>query len=328
MKYIKSIAAFVKSASAGSLSAAAVALGVSPAAVSKSVQNLERELGVRLLNRSTRRLALTEEGALFFERCQSVMLDLDYAVSAVVESRREPMGTLRVTSAVTFGRRHVLPLLSEFTARYPAVTLDVTLDDQFVDMIHEGYDVSIRADVSPADNLVAKRIVPVQAIVCGSPAYFADHPIPRTPKDLSGHNCIRFRSVGSKRLLQWEFQKDGKFFVQDVLGNLILNDPAGTCHAVVEGRGLGQIPGFLAVPLVETGQLTPVLLDYVSQSRTIYVCYPTRKYLAPRIRAFIDFLIEKLRDNPGLLLKRVAIGKSEHTEPESNPKVRIARTKR
>lgn len=303
MKYLRSVAAFVKVVSAGSFSAAAVALGVSPAAVSKSVQNLERELGIRLLNRSTRRLSLTEEGRVFFEHCRSAMLDLENAVSAVVESRREPTGTLRVTSAVMFGRCHVLPLLSEFTARYPRVALDLTLDDSFVDMIFDGYDVSIRADVPPAGNLVAKRIAPVQAIVCGSPSYFERHPVPRLPEDLLDHNCIRFRSLGNKRILKWEFRKDGEAFLQEVSGTLILNDPEGICHAVVDGRGLGQIPGFLAVPLIEARKLKPVLLDYLSQSRAIYVCYSTRKYLAPRTRAFVDFLVEKLKDNPKLMLE-------------------------
>ena len=304
MKYLRSVVAFVKTASAGSFSAAAVTLGVSPAAVSKSVQNLERKLGTRLLNRSTRRLALTEEGSVFFERSRAAILELENAASAVVEGQREPTGTLRVTAAVTFGRRHVLPLLSEFTARYPKVTLDLALDDRFVDMLLEGWDVSIRADVQPTGSMVAKRIVPLQAIVCGAPSYFERHALPRQPRDLLGHNCIRFRSVGNNRILRWEFQKDGKHFEQEVPGSLILNDPEGICHAVADGRGLGQIPGFLAMPLIESQQVRPVLLDYLSQSRAIYVCYPMRKYVAPRVRVFVDFLAEKLKDNPALLWQR------------------------
>jgi DNA-binding transcriptional LysR family regulator len=304
MKYMRSVVAFVKAASAGSFSAAAVTLGVSPAAVSKSVQNLERKLGTRLLNRSTRRLALTEEGGVFFERSRSAILELENAVSALAEGQREPTGTLRVTAAVTFGRRHVLPLLSEFTARYPKVTLDLSLDDRFADMLLEGWDVSIRADVRPMESMVAKRLVPLQAIVCGSPAYFERHPVPRVPRDLLEHNCIRFRSAGNKRVLAWEFRKDGQHFEQEVPGSLILNDPEGICLAVADGRGLGQIPGYLAMPLIEARQVKPVLLDYLSQSRAIYVCYPMRKYVAPRVRVFVDFLAEKLKDNPGLLWQR------------------------
>lgn len=304
MKYLRSVVAFVKTASAGSFSAAAAALGVSPAAVSKSVQNLERKLGTRLLNRSTRRLALTEEGSVFFERSRAAILELENAASALAEGQREPTGTLRVTAAVTFGRRHVLPLLSEFTARYPKVTLDLALDDRFVDMLLEGWDVSIRADVQPTDSMVAKRIVPQQAIVCGAPSYFERHPVPTLPRDLLGHNCIRFRSVGNNRILAWEFQKDGKHFEQDVPGTLILNDPEGICHAVADGRGLGQIPGFLAMPLIEARRIKPVLLDYLSQSRAIYVCYPMRKYVPPRVRVFVDFLVEKLKDHPALLWRR------------------------
>lgn len=302
MKYARNVAAFVRTVDEGSLSAAAAALGVSPAAVSKSVQNLERRLGVRLLNRSTRSIALTEEGAIFFERCRSAMTDLENAVNEVLEARREPMGTLRVTAAVTFGRHHVLPLLAEFAARHPKVTLDVTLDDRFVNMVQEGYDVSVRVDVLTEGTLIAKRILPVQAVVCGAPSYLKRHPPIRRPEDLLQHNCIRFRSVGNRRILQWEFKKDKKAFLQEVSGTLILNDPEGICHAVVEGRGLGQIPGYLAAPLVQAGRLKPVLLDYLSQSRAVYVCYSTRKYVAPRVRAFIDFLAEKMANNRQLLL--------------------------
>lgn len=300
MRNVRSVAAFVNVVSAGSFTAAAVTLGVTPAAVSKSVQNLERELGVRLLNRSTRRLGLTEEGEFFYERSRSALLDLDNAVSAVIESKREPMGLLRVTSAVIFGRRQVLPLLAEFMKRHPKITLDVTLEDRFVDMLLEGYDVSIRADVQAVGSLVARKIAPIQAVVCGSPSYFKDNSVPRAPKDLNDHNCIRFRSVGSRQVLKWEFEQNKKLFEQEVRGNLILSDPDAICRAVADGGGLGQIPGYLAATLVKTGQLRPVLVDYLSRSRNVYVCYSMRKYVAPRIRAFVDYLVEKLRDNPEL----------------------------
>ena len=300
MKYARNMAAFVKSVSEGSFTAAALALGVSPAAISKSVHTLERELGIRLLNRSTRRLALTEEGGVFYGHCRSAMLELENAVNAVAEVRREPTGVLRVTSAVLFGRHHVLPLLGEFAARYPRVTLDIVLEDRFVDLIPEGYDVSIRSDVSPVSGQVARRITAVQAIVCGSPAYFRRHRLPRTPEELDEHNCIRFRSVGTRRVLEWEFQRNRSIYSRKVDGTLVLSDPEGICSAVVDGRGLGQLPGFLAAPLIKKGKLRPVLLDHLSQSRTIYASRSAGKYVAPRIRAFVDFVVEKLADNPNL----------------------------
>jgi len=317
---------FVNVVSAGSFSGAAAVLGLTPAAVSKSVLNLERELGIRLLNRSTRRLALTEEGEFFFERTRSAMLDLDNAVSAVMERKLEPMGILRVTSAVNLGRRQVLPLLTEFLERHPKVTLDVTLEDHFVDMLLEGYDVSIQAGVHPVGNVVAKTIAPIQAVVCGAPSYFKKHPVPRTPKDLLDHNCIRFRSVGSRQVLKWEFEHGKKSFDQEVRGHLILSDSAAICRAVADGGGLGQIPGYLAAPLVKTGQLRPVLVNYLSRSRTIYVCYSMRKYMAPRIRAFVDFLVEKLRGNPELEVdlrahsRRAAL---DAVHPDTAPDIRV-----
>ena len=303
MKYFRNVVAFAKTVEQGSFTSAAAALGVSPAAVSKSVQNLERGLGVRLLNRSTRRLALTEEGGVFYRHCRSAMLEFDNALSAVAEKDREPTGVLRVTSATTFGRTHVVPLLSEFTTRFPKVTLDFVLEDRFVDLVHEEYDVCIRLDASPPGSLVAKRIVSVQAIVCGSPAYFRRHPIPRHPEDLLSHDCIRFRSLGTRRVLDWEFQRDGKAFLQPMRRKLILTDPEGICGLVARGHGLGQIPSYLAVPLIAAAKLKPVLLDYLSQSRTIYVCHSRGKYLAPRIRAFADFLVEKLVKDPTVKLE-------------------------
>jgi DNA-binding transcriptional LysR family regulator len=299
---VRSVAAFVNVVNAGSFTAAAANLGVTPAAVSKSVQNLERELGIRLLNRSTRRLALTEEGEFFFERARAAMLDLDNAVSAVMESKREPMGLLRVTSAITFGRSKLLPLISEFMRRYPKVTLNITLEDRFADMLVESYDVSIRVDLRPLENVVARSVSPIQAVVCGTPSYFRTHPMPRVPKDLLDHNCIRFRSVGSRKVLGWEFERGGKIFEQQVHGTLILSDSDAICTAVVDGSGLGQIPGYLAAPYVKAGQLKPVLVGYLSQSRNVYVCYSAQKYVSPRIRAFIDFVMEKLGGNPELLV--------------------------
>jgi DNA-binding transcriptional LysR family regulator len=304
MKHAKNLTAFVKSVNAGSFSAAAALLGVTPAAVSKSIQTVEQDLGVRLFHRTTRRLALTEEGALLFERCRGALQDLDSAMSALRDSRRERKATLRVTLPVLFGRHIVLPLVPAFNARHPRVTLDVTLDDRLSELDEEGYDVGVRIDFAAGAGVSATRIGPLQYIVCGSPTYFfGDRAIPRTPDDLLQHNCIRLRRPGARRVTKWEFQRNGELFTREVSGNLVVNDAEGLCHAVVRGSGLGQIPGFLAAPLIASGQLKPVLLEHLSDSRSIFVCYPGRKNLGAMERAFVDFLVENLKGNLRLLSK-------------------------
>jgi DNA-binding transcriptional LysR family regulator len=301
MENLAGIAAFVKVASTGSFAKAAAALGVSPPAVSKTVQRLERSLGVRLLNRTTRRLALTEEGSLYFERCRSAVETLQDAAAVLRDARREPRGVLRVSSTVGFGRQCLLPLLPTFSQRFPSIVMDLYLDDHFADFVEDRIDVAIRNGRLEGRNIVARQLAPMQLIVCGSREYFALNPAPENPDDLSRHCCINFRLAASGRVFNWEFGHDGVRFTKAVTGKLTVNDAEATCRAALAGLGLAQIGGYQAMPHIRAGRLIPVLTKYIAQQRGHYVCYLDRHHLPGRIRSFIDFLFAEIRPRDFLL---------------------------
>ena len=196
MKGIRGVVGFVRTVEAGSFAGAAKKLGISPVAVGKNVQRLERQLGVRLLQRSTRKLSLTEEGRLYYERCTGPLRDLESAQSAIAEKGRSPSGTLRVTSLSPFGRAYVLPLIPAFSRLYPAIELELHLDDAVSDMIAGGYDVGIRAGEARDGSMVMREVAPLNFVVCGAPSYLAERGVPSTPADLARHNCLRLRGRG------------------------------------------------------------------------------------------------------------------------------------
>lgn len=295
MENLAGIVAFVRVAAMGSFAKAATSLGVSASAVSKNVQRLETSLGVRLVNRTTRRLALTDEGTLYYERCRPAIEGLQDAAAVLRDARREPRGVIRVSATVGFGRQCLLQLLPDFLRQYPDVTLDLHLDDRFADLVGDRVDVAIRNGRLDDRNIVARRLAPMQLIVCGSPAYFARHPKPMTPDDLAAHRCINFRLAENGRVFDWEFEQDGKRFKRSVAGGLIVNDAEATCLAATSGIGLAQIGSYQALPHIRAGRLVPVLTDYIAGRRGHYICYLDRRHLQSRIRVFVDYVCSRIR---------------------------------
>jgi DNA-binding transcriptional LysR family regulator len=295
------IATFVKVVSTGSFAKAAAALGISAPAASKNVQRLETSLGVRLLNRTTRRLALTDEGAIYYERCRPAIEELQAAAAILRDARRAPAGVLRVSATVGFGRQYLMPLLPEFSRRYPGVTVDLHLDDRFADLVEDRIDVAIRNGRLDDRNIIARQLAPMQLIVCGSPKYFAHHPKPETPDDLSQHRCINFRLAETGRIFPWEFENEGDRFNRSVTGGLIVNDAEAACLAALKGMGLAQIASYQAVPQINAGRLIPVLTDYIARRRGHYICYLDRRHLPGRIRVFVDFVCSRIRARDLLL---------------------------
>lgn len=294
MNAFSGLLSFIKTASFGSFTAAAKQLGITPAAVSKNVQKLEDELGVRLFQRTTRQLSLTEEGQILFERCRDPVDDLELATSAITDYRNAVAGTLRVSCATTFGRRILAPWLPEFMARYPQLEMEVAMDDRFSDLIAESYDVAIRGGDLPESNMVARRLMDITAAVYGAPDYFRRYGEPKTPEDLKKHNCIALRMSGSNRLLPWEFEKDGILLTPEVHGTLIVNDTEAILEAVSVGHGIALLSDLLVKTDPRGAKLQRVLADYRFPPRGLYACYPNRKHLPRKIKAFIDFLVEKL----------------------------------
>jgi len=300
MDSIRGVMSFVQAVASGSFAAAGRALSISPVAVSKNVARLERELGVRLLQRSTRKLGLTEEGRLFYENCSEPLRALQGARSAARDRGRSVSGTVRVTSIVPFGLGVILPLIPAFSLRYPAVEVEFHPDDAVSDMIAEGYDVGFRAGRIEAASVVARQVADLHFVVCGSPAYLARRPFPKAPSDLASHNCLRFRHPASGRFVNWTLAKDGREVSPQVAGNFISDDLMALITAAVHGQGLAYVPLPRALPLLRSGELLWVLPGWVSPPTGVFLHYPSRKGLPARVRAFVGFVTEELRKNPDL----------------------------
>jgi LysR family transcriptional regulator, transcriptional activator for dmlA len=301
VKSIRGVVGFVRTVAAGSFAGAARELGITPVAVSKNVQRLERELGVRLLQRSTRKLSLTEEGRLYYERCTGPLRELENAQSAIAEKARSPTGTLRVTSLSPFGRTYVLPLIPAFSRRYPAIEIDLHLDDAVSDMIAAGYDVGIRAGEPRDGSMVMREVAPLNFVVCGAPSYFVERGVPEKPADLASHNCLRLRGRGpAARSLPWLLGPKKLAVSPPISGNFLAHDVTTLVTAAVHGHGLVFAPLPLVLPLFRTDALRPILPECVSQPARIFIHYTSRKHLPARVKAFVNYMLEHLRSNPDL----------------------------
>lgn len=293
MEDLERMAIFARVVEARSFSAAARRLGMSKSLVSKHVTRLEQSLGARLLNRTTRTMSVTEIGAVFYEHCARILEEMEEAKLAVGRLHSEPRGTLRMSASVAFGTLHVAPALPAFLARHPALSIDMTITDRFVDLADEGYDVALRIAKDPGQNLVARRLAPVNRKVCATPEYFAAHGIPRTPIDLVGHNCLTYTY-----LHQWRFRgPDGELSVP-ATGNLTLNDDEALWQAVLGGLGLALLPTFIVGTDLQAGRLQSVLSEYIALERDIFAVYLPNRHLSPKVRVFIDFLVERFGSPP------------------------------
>ncbi len=281
---------------AGSFAAAAERLELSRALVSKHMAHLEKHLGTRLLNRTTRRLSLTESGSTYFERCQQILKDIEEAELAATHLTSVPRGTLRVTIPLVFGVLHIAPLIADYLSIYPEAKLDFTLDDRNIDLVNEGYDLAIRIGNLAETGLIARKFAKDAVVVCGSPEYFRRHGVPRVPEDLMNHSCLGYSYDDSGN--EWRFRgPDGEHIVQ-VKGNLRANNGDLLRVAALGGAGIVLQPRFLVGADLRAGRLQSVLAEYKSRELGIYAVYPSRKYLSAKVRSFIDFLAERFGPNP------------------------------
>ena len=289
------VVAFIAVVTEGSFARAADRLGIGRSAVSRSVQKLEDQLNVRLFLRTTRSTTLTREGDLFYANCHT---GVDRIVQAVEEMRdlREgpPRGHLRISSAVGFGRKVVAPLLGEFRAAYPEVSIDLLLDDKPTDFISDRVDIAFRNGRMEDAQIIAKQIIPMQMLVCASREYQEAHGLPQTVEELAHHQCINFRSA-SGRIFEWEFKVDGqlrKFLPQ---AKVTYNDPDLVLQAVLDGHGIAQMAGYLVCDSLRSGALVPCLAQHAPEDRGHYICYLSRQHLPSRMRVFIDFMTTRIR---------------------------------
>lgn len=294
MKSLPGILSFVKAAEAGSFTKAAQLLDISPAAVSKNVQRLEDQLSARLFQRTTRQLALTEEGQLFYDRCAQAVHDLDSASQAVFDHHGTPNGQLRISCGSAFGRLLILPMLPGFLAKYPQVQVDLVLDDHIADLVAERFDIAIRGTRLPDSTMVAKKIFTLKLGLFASPAYLKRYGVPARVEDLRRHNCLQFRFVSTKKLLEWELERGNETVTAPAKGNLALSDPEALASACAEGLGIALLSHYVARQYVEKKQLEVVLPDWKVAERSIYVCYPSRKHAPLKSKVFVDYLLDHL----------------------------------
>ncbi len=296
MDRLTSIEAFVRVVESGSFVAAAEVLGISQAMVSRHVQGLESRLGTRLLQRTTRRLSLTEAGAAYFERSQQLLRDLEEMDASVASQTQQPRGTLRVNAPVVFGTRHLSRLLAEYSARFPEVTVELSLNDRFIDLVEEGVDLAIRIGTLAESRLVARRLCPIRLVVCGSPAYLARYGRPHTPADLAAHNCLGYTYTRGGH--EWPMVgPDGPVNIP-VRGSLRANHGEVLYQAAIDGMGLALQPTFIAGEALERGQLESVMPDYRPAELSAYAVFQSRKFLSAKVRTFVDFLAAQLGPEP------------------------------
>lgn len=288
MDQFKQISTFVDVVAKGSLSAAARAEGIAPAMIGRRLDALEARLGVKLLQRTTRKIALTNEGEAFLENCQRILMDLENAESQVSERSERPSGHLTISAPAGFGRQHVASLIPSFLAEHQDVTLTLNLNDRIVDLIGEGVDVAIRiADLSDS-NLIGVKLLDNKRVVVATADYVKKHGRPVSLDELSRHNCLAISSEGSQR--GWTFRQNGKNVTVKVQGNMFCNDGAVLYDWALEGRGLAWRSMWEVGTEIESGQLITVLDDFAAPGNDIYAIFAQRHHLPLRIRAFVDFL--------------------------------------
>lgn len=311
MDTLKALMVFMTTAENGSFSDAARKLGVSPAAISQSIARLEQELEVRLFNRTTRQLTLTEDGRRFYSQCRGPVNNLDAAINQLKASRDEPAGHLRISMPNSFGRRFILPLMGEFCQRYPKIKVFFGLDDHFSDLIEDCYDVGVRVGMMPDSRMVAHHLAQIPLYVVSSPAYWDRHGRPESPEELSNYNCINFQFPTSGRLYKWEFNRRGERVPLEVQGTYTLNEMEAVCELARLGLGVAQLPGHEVMPYIRNGELEAVMTDMASLERSIYICFPHRDHIAPRTRVFVDFLVEHLSNHPDIVAELPGVDLSE-----------------
>jgi len=276
----------------GAFSRAAARLGVSTTAVSRQVAELESHLQTRLLNRTTRRLSLTESGQAFYTRAVQILNDLDEAEQEASKAAVTPRGTIRLTTSITFGTRQVAPAIAGFMRRHPGVRFDVHLSDRMVDLVEEGFDLAIRIGGTGSESVVARKLGEMCLIACAAPDYLARHGTPVNPEDLAKHNCFTYEYALPRN--QWRFSgPDGREHEVRIAGTVHSN--SGDLHAALaaESAGVAFEPGFLVDDDIRAGRLVALLPEYAAAPLQIYAVYPTRKHLSAKVRLFVDYLAER-----------------------------------
>jgi len=291
---LPAITAFVRTAEAGSLTEAARRLGITTSGIGKAVTRLECQLGVRLLNRSARRVALTPEGETYFQRCRDALSTLEDARSDLLAFQKEPQGRLAVEVPVLLGRAVVMPLVPRFLARWPRIELRLVLNDGRTDFAADGVDCVIRTGALEDSALLSRRLAEARWLVCGSPAWFAERGRPQRPEDLVPESCLPDFDRGTGRPKPWRFQAGSRTVLVQPRGRLVSNSCEALVAAAAAGLGLVQTPAFFARDALALELVEPVLDAFQPEPYPVSLVYPPSRRLSATVRAFADFMAEEL----------------------------------
>lgn len=293
---IARIRAFVQVFDAGGFSAAARAHGRSKALLSKYVTDLEDHLGVRLMNRTTRKLSLTEAGEVYYREAGAILAQLDDLDASISEQTSEPRGLLRVSAPRNFGEDTLAPAIFAYLKKYPQVELDLRLEDRYVDLVEESIDVALRISVMVDSSLIARKIADMHLVVGGSPDLIVRVGRPETPDALRALPCIVDTNMQGQA--NWRFSDEGRTVSVPVNGPVRVNSPLAARSAAVAGLGFAALPSYLAESVIAAGAFVPVLTEYTPSGQTLQAVYPHRRHLAGKVRAFIDHLVAWFGDHP------------------------------
>lgn len=296
MDRLKSMEVFLKVVETGSFIAASEALNISRPMASKHVQRLEERLGVRLLNRTTRKISLTEAGRSFYLRCQNIFASIDEAVSEASNLQVEPRGRLRVNAPLSFGRDHVTKAAAAFQTIYKDITIDLTLNDRVVDIVDEGFDVAIRIGQLSDSSLIARRLANCRMLVCAAPSYLDLFGLPQHPENLTLHNCLVYAPSAFES--SWTFKTKETDINVEVSGDFRANFGEAIVAAAIAGRGIILEPSFTVGPYIRSGELKPILTEFPVESLGIYAIYSQARLLPQKVRVFIDHLSKTFGPEP------------------------------
>lgn len=285
---------FVRVVDSGGISAAAEKMGIAKSAVSRRLQELENRLGVELLRRTTRRIALTEEGRQFYERCVRILDEVAEVENSLINEQQLVQGLVRIAAPLSLP---LWPLLGEFMQRHPGVRIDLDLEDRYIDILREGVDLAIRIGQLNDSSLVAKRLAPIRVVLCASPAYLERHGEPQTPEQLSEHQGLSYANLTEQR--QWSFTDvSGKEHLGRPSIRMRANNGDVLLQAALDGLGIAVMPRFICYRELASGRLCELLSGYNTEESAAYALYPSRRHLPQRVRLLIDFLAERLGDVP------------------------------
>ena len=289
--------AFTRVVELGGFTKAATSLNLPKTTVSAQVQALEARLRVKLLNRTTRRVSVTTDGAAYYERAVQLLQELEETEALVSQATASPKGRLRVDVPASLGRRVIIPALRSFLDRYPDIELEMGCNDRRVDLVEEGVDCVIRGGELTDLSLVARRVASLKLVTCASPAYIAEYGMPQAPTDIERHVGVHFFSSTTGRVFEFDFNKDGKRIELMAGKRVLFNDGESCTEATLAGVGISQLPTYMVQDYIASGELVVVLGTYLSDDLPLHVLYPQNRHLSTKVRAFIDWISELFQES-------------------------------